>query len=121
MTTSVAWGWGGGNDLEDNATVIKAEQAMLLATIQNGMIVYDDRNHRLGPVRHVYQPVNQNGDFYIQVHTGFVPLFGHDVFIPSRMLTLYRESDQHMELAVGITRAELHKMGWDKRSPLIHD
>jgi hypothetical protein len=50
-----------------------------------------------------------------------VSLFGHDVFIPSRMLTLYRESDQHMELAVGITRAELHKMGWDKRSPLIHD
>jgi hypothetical protein len=50
-----------------------------------------------------------------------VPLFGHDVFIPSRMLTLYRESDHHMELAVGITRAELYKMGWDKRSPLIHD
>lgn len=57
MTTSE--GWGGGNDPEYIATVIKAEQAMLLATIQNGMAIYNDRNQRIGTVCHVYRPVNE--------------------------------------------------------------
>ena len=121
MTTSIGWGWGGGSDLEDNATVIKAEQAMLLATIQNGMTIYDDRNHRVGTVRNVSRPVDSTGTFYVNTHTGFIAMFGHDVFIPSRMITLYRESDSRMELAVGVERAEIEKMGWDRVGPLVHD
>ncbi|HEU4792920.1 MAG TPA: hypothetical protein VFS96_04615 [Nitrolancea sp.] len=121
MTTSIGWGWGGGSDLEDNATVIKAEQAMLLATIQNGMTIYDDRNHRIGTVRNVSRPVDATGTFYVKTHTGFLAMFGHDVFIPSRMITLYRESDSRMELAVGVKRAEIDKMGWDRVGPLVHD
>ncbi len=85
------------------------------------MTIYDDRNHRIGTVRHVYRPVNETGDFYVRPHTGFRSMDGQDVFIPSRMITLYRESDHRMELAVGITRREIHKMGWDKVGPLIHD
>lgn len=49
---------------------------------------------------------NETGDVYVRTHTSFWPMVGHDAFIPSRMITLYRKSENRMELAVGVKRGD---------------
>jgi hypothetical protein len=120
MTTSVAWGWGPGGDLDDSMAVMKAEHEFLLSVIQPGMSVYDNRRHKIGTVRKVYPPYDDEKDFFLRAHTGILGL-GHDLYVPSRNLTVWKDSDHHAQVVIGVERQQLHKLGWEKRPALIRE
>jgi hypothetical protein len=55
--------------------------------IHRGMDVYDGEQKKIGEVAAVSDPLDETGDFYITVDTGFLRL-GHHLYIPSQYLSV---------------------------------
>src|SRR5919202_2548509 len=100
--------------------VVIAEHEFLLETIHPGMSVYDNRHHKIGTVSKVYLPYTDEKDFYIKVHSGFLGL-GRDLYIPSRNLAVWKDTENHAQVVVGVERQQLNKMGWEQRATVIHE
>jgi hypothetical protein len=100
--------------------VVTAERAFLLETIHPGMNVYDNRRLKIGTASKVYSPYTDEKDFYIKVHSGFLAL-GHDLYIPSRNLAVWKDTENHAQVVVGVERQQLNKMGWEQRLAVIHE
>ena len=120
MTTSVPWGWGPAGSLQEAREVAKAEHEFLLSVIHPGIGVYDNRRHKIGTVSKVYSLDTEDKDFYLKVHSGFLGR-GHDLYIPSRNLAVWKDTENHAQVVVGIERQQLNKMGWERPPTVIHE
>jgi hypothetical protein len=59
-------------------------------------------------------------DFYLKVHSGFLGL-GRDLYIPSRNLAVWKDTENHAQMVVGVERQQPNKMGWEQRPTVIHE
>ena len=87
---------------------IRDQDQDLRNMIHDGMEVYDGEQKKIGKIKAVSGPFDDEGHFYVTVERGFLGL-GHDIYIPSQYLSVWDD-----QVGVQVSKDHIDTMGWDE-------